>query len=78
MVKVFSHRLHLMGLLTSMSFHVLIQARAAHIGFPMLLALKKPLSSMYCLVKDADAAVFKTLSIFLALTGSFSNLNSAK
>lgn len=63
-----------MVLLTSMDLLVLTQTRAGHIGFLRLLALKRSLSSVYSLVKDA-AAVFKVLPIFLLLMGSFFTLN---
>ena len=68
-------RVALMVLLT-MEFHVLTQTRAGHIGFLRLLALKRSLSSVYSLVKDAAAAVFKVLPVFLSLLGSFFTLNS--
>ena len=63
-----------MVLLTSMDFHVLTQTRAGHIGCPRPLALKRSLSRVYSLVKDA-AAVFKVLLVFLSLIGSFFTLN---
>lgn len=63
-----------MVLLTSMDFHVLTQTRAGHIGFLRLLALKRSLSSVYSLVKDA-VVVFKVLPVFLLLMGSFFTLN---
>lgn len=65
----------LMVLLTSMDFHGLTQTIAGHVGFLRLFALKRSLSSVYSLVKDAAAAVFKVLPIFLPLIGSFFTLN---
>lgn len=58
----------------SFAFDVLIQVRAGHVSFLIMLALKRPLSSVYSLVKAA-ASVFETHPTFLALIGSFSNLN---